>query len=335
MKVLLRFDPTKEDLEVMKTQWPSEIETIEMGPSGISDLGESINDIVAIVGSMKGANLELIQAAKNLRVIHTLGHGVDAILKGDNRAELIKREIAVGRTNPAGISISEFTIMNMIAISRRLISIHNSLVNDGDWSEQLKADRSTGCIGGELNDSTLGLIGYGNIAQQIAHRARAFNMNVGALIRRPRSIPELDFQETDLKTFLAKSDYVVIMAPLTSMTRNLINAESIGWMKDGAYLLNMSRGPIIDEGAVHAALKSGKLSGVALDVFEVEEKGGKMKGYPSQYDFSGLNIVFTPHLCGATKESRVRALTIVGANLKRLVNGEPLKNLVDLHNDEY
>lgn len=334
MKVLLTFSPSAEDVPLIKEVWPFEVETIILGKEGIESIKDQIPEVIAITGPMRGANLELIRATKKLRLIHTLGHGVDALLQPDTRAELISRDIFVCRSNSAGITIAEFNISNMIALSRRTINIHNALTQKGDWSNQLKADRSTGVLGGELHESTLGIIGYGSIGQETAKRARAFGMTIGALVRKEKSGADLDFQEKDLKTFLRRCDYVVITAPLTDATRRMINAESIQWMRDGAYLVNISRGPIIDEGAVHAALKSGKLSGVALDVFEAEEKGGVLEGYPSQYDFNGLNTIFTPHLSGGTRETRIRAMTVIGGNFQRLLNGEPLKNVVDL-NDEY
>lgn len=334
MKVLLTFSPSAEDLPLIKKVWPAEVETVILGKEGLEPIKDQIPEVIAITGPMRGANLELIRAAKKLRLIHTLGHGVDALLQPDTRAELVNRNISVCRSNSAGITIAEFNISNMIALSRRTINIHNALTQKGDWSTQLKADRSTGVLGGELHESTLGLIGYGSIGQETAKRARAFGMTIGALVRREKPGVDLDFQEKDLKRFLGRCDYVVITAPLTDSTRRMINKESIEWMKDGAYLLNISRGPIIDEGAVHEALKSGKLSGVALDVFEAEEKGGELQGYPSEYDFSGLNTIFTPHLAGATRETRIRAMTVIGGNFQRLINGEPLKNVVDL-NDEY
>jgi phosphoglycerate dehydrogenase-like enzyme len=334
MKVLLAFDPSDEDWPLIHNVWPKNIEPIILPKENLVSIAVHIPEISAIIGPMRGAGIEIIKAAKKLKLVHTLGHGVDVLLQPDIKEELTKRNINVCRSNSAGIAIAEFNISNMISLSRRTINIHNRLVQNGDWSTQLKANRSKGVLGGELWESTLGLIGYGNIGKETALRAHAFGMKIGALIRTKKSDPLFDFQEFELANFLPKCDYVVITAPLTDRTRNIINSESIELMKNGAYLLNISRGPIINEGALHHALTSGKLAGAALDVFEVEEEGGVMSGYPSKFDFSGQNVIFTPHLSGATRETRVRAMTVIGGNLQRLIDESPLANVVNL-NDEY
>jgi phosphoglycerate dehydrogenase-like enzyme len=240
------------------------------------------------------------------------------------------RGVVVARANPASIPIAEFTIMNMIALSRRVIRTHRALAERGDWSTDLKLQRATGVLGGELFGKTLGLVGYGNIGHEIHQRARAFGMTVGAFVRRQHEGTGLDFQCEELAGFLARCDYVVLCLPLTPMTRHLLDAQSIGWMKDGAYLLNISRGPLADEGAVHDALRSGKLAGAALDVWDVEERGEALRGYPSRYAFHDLNVVMTPHYSGATREARERALAAVGRNLRHLIDGAPIENAVDI-----
>jgi phosphoglycerate dehydrogenase-like enzyme len=149
-------------------------------------------------------------------------------------------------------------------------------------------------------------------------------------VRRERPESGLDFQSLDLEEFLGRCDYVVLCAPLTASTRHLINATSIAAMKDGAYLLNISRGPLVDEQAVHDALRTGKLAGAALDVWDVEEQAGPLAGYPSRHIFHDLNVVMTPHYSGATREGRQRALSAVGRNLRRLIDGEPIQDVVDL-----
>lgn len=340
MQVLLTFQPASEDWPIIEGSWPAEVTPVMRRPSpaaggtagvpGPVALVDEVDEVGALVGHMRGAQLELVRRATRLRLIHTLGHGVDALLAAECRELLRSRDILVARANPASITIAEFTIMNMIALSRRLISVHTALVQRGDWSTELKARRSTGVLGGELYGKVLGLVGYGNIGHEIHVRARAFGMTVGALVRRPHAGAGLDFQCEDVAGFLGRCDYVVLCAPLTPATRHLIDAGRIALMRDGAYVLNVSRGPLIDEGAVHDALRSGKLAGAALDVWDVEERGGPLAGYPSAYTFHDLNVVMTPHYSGATRESRERAFTAVGRNLRRLLDGEPLHDVVDL-----
>lgn len=331
--VLIAFDPSPEDWPFIESGWPQVVKPLVLKKDGPGLSDADMNSIFAVVGPMRGASLEVITRAPNLRLIHTLGHGVDALLQETIRKELIARGVKVCRSNAAGITIAEFIICNMIALSRRLFKVHTLLTTAGDWSTKAKADRSNGEMGGELWESTLGIVGYGHIGKETAKRAKALGMTVGALVRKEKEETDLDFQETDLKSFLQRSDYVVITAPLTDQTRGMLNEESIGWMRDGSYLINISRGPIIDEGAVHAALHSGKLAGVALDVFDVEERSGILAGYPSEYDFTGFNVILTPHLSGATKETRIRAMKVIGSNLHHILEGKPLQNEVDLSHE--
>lgn len=329
MKVLTTFKPTQEDWDLIHRTWPDQITPIEADAQG--EVGDDdAKDLLAIVGSMRGAHIDLVRRSPNLKVIHTLGHGIDALATPEWRDLILSRGIVVARANPASIPIAEYVLMSMIALSRRLIRIQDALLSHGDWSVDLKVQRSTGVLGGELYGKNLGLVGYGNIGREIEARARAFGMRVGALVRRsPDPDTSLDFFALSPEDFLSQCDYVVLCAPLTDETRGLIDARRISMMRDGAYLINISRGPIIDEGAVHAALVSGKLAGVGLDVWDREEIPGPLEGYPSPYRFDGLNVVATPHYCGATQESRGRAIAAVGANLRHLLNGEPLENTAD------
>jgi phosphoglycerate dehydrogenase-like enzyme len=100
-------------------------------------------------------------------------------------------------------------------------------------------------------------------------------------------------------------------------------------MQDGSYLINISRGGIIDERALYQVLRSGKLAGAGLDVWEIEEKGLN-GGYPTEYPLHNFNVIMTPHYSGATKESRERALINIGENLRRFIKGEQLLGLADL-----
>jgi phosphoglycerate dehydrogenase-like enzyme len=101
-------------------------------------------------------------------------------------------------------------------------------------------------------------------------------------------------------------------------------------MKDGAYIVNISRGPIIDLEALYEALKSGKLAGAAIDVWESEEEKTRLSHYPLDRPIHQYNVIMTPHYSGLTKENRLRAIAIAGENIRRLIQGEPLKNLADL-----
>jgi phosphoglycerate dehydrogenase-like enzyme len=165
-------------------------------------------------------------------------------------------------------------------------------------------------------------------------------MRVGVVTRHPQLIPD-DLRDTlewahsfeDLDDSLAAAEFVVLALPLVPETTGLIDRDRIAVMHDRAILINVSRGPVIDELAVFEALSDGKLSGVALDVWRVEETRGK-SGYPSPMPWHTVNALMTPHYSGATPASRARQMRIVGANLRRWVAGEPLENVVALRQGE-
>lgn len=339
MQVMLTFGPDADDWPVIEREWPADVDLVLPRPTTASSEPESdecparyvddVAEVSVIVGPMRGATLETFRQAVRLKMVHTLGHGVDALQTGAVRDLLVERGVVVARANNAAIPISEFVLMNMIALSRRVMGMHSSLTQRGDWSPELKAQRASGVLGGELFGKTLGLVGYGAIGVEIHRRAKALGMTVGAYVRRPRADADLDFQSRDLSDFLPRCDYVVLCLPLTPDTRHMIDARRIDLMKDGAYLVNISRGALVDESALHDALRSGKLAGAGLDVWEVEERG-VMRGYPSPHPLHDLNVIMTPHYSGATREGRARALYAIGRNLQRLLAGDPIENVVPL-----
>lgn len=331
MSVLLAWKLMEAERPYLDEVWPDELERLEMDALERASLERELPNVQAVVGFNSSVPQDLLPTMSSLRLIHILGHGADGILRS---ADLITdRGIVVARANPADITIAEFLIGNMIAVSRRLVPMHIRLAHHGDWSEEVKARRGEGSLGGELYGATLGLIGFGGIAQELFVRARAMGMEVGLLSRRPAHYAEagLDFliDWAQIDSFLGRCDYVVLALPLTAETRSLIDRGRLAAMRKGSYLLNISRGGLVDEEALYDALASGHLAGAALDVFEAEERPGPRR-YPFDRPVHDLNVVLTPHYASGTVEARWRSLRVVGDNLRRMLDGEPLKNVVDV-----
>ncbi|MQA04827.1 MAG: hypothetical protein GEV07_19605 [Streptosporangiales bacterium] len=333
MAVLLTWEPTDVELDRMRQTWPDASSVVRMGELTPAELDGLLPEVDVMVGYMRTIPGDRLADATGLRLIHVLGHGVDGLLTPDVKTQVRERGIQVARSNPCAIPMAEFVLMAMIALTRRTVRLHNSLVERGDWSTELTARRAEGVLGGELYGATLGLVGYGNIAGEIHTRAAAFGMRVGTVVRRPDAVADsgLDFVSDwrDLDDFLGRCDYVALCIPLTDQTRHLVDAGRIAAMKQGAYLVNISRGALVDEDALYDGLASGRLAGAALDTFESEDTKGK-RGYPSRRPLHEYNTLLTPHYSGATAQSRDRALATVGDNLGRLQRGEPLRNLVRL-----
>jgi glycerate dehydrogenase len=162
----------------------------------------------------------------------------------------------------------------------------------------------------------MGIVGLGRIGCAVAEMAAAFGMNVVAFSPRPKPVPEF-IQRVDLETLLRHSDVVSLHCPLTPETRQLVNAERLSWMKPSAFLLNTSRGLLIEEDALADALNSGRIAGAGLDVLSVEPP-------PANYPLlHAKNCIITPHLAWGTRAARSRLLRIAVENIRAFLRGEP------------
>lgn len=276
-------------------------------PVGPEELVRELRDAVAlIVRSATQVDGAVFDAAPALRVIGRAGVGVDNI----DVDEASRRGVAVFNA-PGGntIAAAELTVALMLAAVRRVAAADRA-VRDGRW------DRSS-FRGIELAGKTLGLVGAGRIGGEVAARCSAFGMGVVAYdpYLEPGRADGLDLVSWD--RLLAESDVVSIHVPLSDETRHLLDAEAIGRLKPGSFVVNVSRGGVIDESALVAALESGHLAGAALDVYETEPlpEHSPLRDVP--------NLVMTPHLGASTAEAQVRVAIEVADSIRRaLIDGE-------------
>ena len=169
----------------------------------------------------------------------------------------------------------------------------------------------------ELNGKTLGVVGAGNIGKQVIRIARALEMKILVYTRTPREDEE-DLKYVSLETLLKESDYVSLHCPLTPETRHLINAERLAMMKPTAFLINTSRGALIDEPALIEALQNGTIAGAGLDVQETEPPAEDNPLYTME------NVVLTPHMGWKGQETRQRMVDIVAEDVQRFFAGDPV-----------
>jgi glyoxylate reductase len=174
-------------------------------------------------------------------------------------------------------------------------------------------------LGGDIHGKTLGLAGFGRIGQAMARRAQGFDMQVlfyDPLIGEASEVAaKLHARQVDLDTLLAQSDFLSLHTLLTPETRHLIGRAELTKMKSSAYLINTSRGPVVDEAALAAALKSNVIRGAALDVFEREPDV-----HPDLLECQ--NALLTPHIASATVETRTRMATMAAENVIAVFAGE-------------
>ena len=260
---------------------------------------------------------QLVAAAPRLEWIHTRHAGVDAAL---TPAMLANSAVFTNGSGVFSQSLGEFVIAGALYFAKDFPRMLRSKA-EHRW-QPFHVE--------ELSRQTIGIIGYGDIGQAIARRARAFGMRVLAVRRDPSPRPGDEHahmvQGIDhLHEMLAQCDYVVVAAPLTAQTRHMVGAAEFNVMKPTAIIMNVGRGPVIDEAAMVESLRSGRIRGAWLDVFEVE---------PLPADsplWSMENVFLSPHTADQTHYWMNDAMDFFLAQFARWRRGEPLHNIVDKH----
>jgi len=262
---------------------------------------------------------EAFHEANRLSWIHIGTAGIDHTVF----PELMKSDVLI--TNASGIHAgpaSEFVMAQMLYFAKKFDEFRK-FKKTQQWSQwELAAKISL------LSRKTIGIIGIGSIGQQIAKKAKAFDMRV--IATKNTIHPEDQFADVDkllpkqkLSELLRESDYVVLTVPLTHQTEKMINTRSFAQMKSSAYLINISRGKVIDEKALIRALRTNAIAGAALDVFEREPlpKDSPLYQLP--------NVLISPHVSGNFPEYVTWASRDFGENLNRFLTGRRLRNIID------
>ena len=256
---------------------------------------------------------EILDACPSLKLICCLSTGYNVV---DINAARMRNIPVCNVPAYSTASVSQFTFALLLELCHR-VGHHDQTVHDGKWTSHPDF-----CYWDtpqmELAGKTMGIIGFGRIGQAVGRIANAIGMTVLAYSRTRRAEGEALAEYVDLDTLLASSDVITLHCPLFPETEKLINAETIAKMKDGAILLNTSRGPVIDEDAVTAALISGKLRGAAMDVVSEEpiRAGNPLLTAP--------NCIITPHMAWAPTEARQRIIDVTMQNIKGYISGTPI-----------
>jgi len=249
-----------------------------------------------IVRSKTRVTADLIEKATALRVIGRAGTGVDNIdVSAATHRGIVVMNAAAGNT----VTTAEHTMAMLLALARQIPQAVSS-TRAGRWEKNK-------FLGVELMGKTLGIVGLGRIGATVAERARAFGMNILAFdpYFTREAARELGIEITALDELLARSDFITLHTPLTDQTRGLIGAAAIDKMKPGVRLINCARGGLITEAALVEGVRSGKIAGAALDVFEQEPT-------PADNPLLALDqIITTPHLGASTTEAQLGVATMI------------------------
>ncbi|MEM2856178.1 MAG: D-2-hydroxyacid dehydrogenase [Candidatus Nitrosocaldaceae archaeon] len=238
--------------------------------------------------------------ASNLKIIARVGVGLDNI---DVKYAKEKGISVINAEEAAMSSVAELVIGLMIGLARGITKADTSMKN-GKW---IKKE----LVGYELKGKYLGIIGVGKIGKRVGRIAKALGMNlIGYDVVQidKEFVRETNMITADLDTLLKNADYITLHVPLTEQTRHMLNKDKLMLMKKSAYIINTSRGGVIDEDALYHVLKDGMIAGAALDVFEEEP--------PRNIELVRLsNVICTPHIGAQTKEAQELASTIVAEKI--------------------
>ncbi len=311
MKILVSDALHEAGIELLRKVADVEIAT----GLGEEQLIEKIRSTDALlVRSKTKVTKRVIENAKNLKVIGRAGVGVDNI---DLEAATKRGIVVVNAPEASSITVAEHTLGLMLAMARK-IPFADASLKSGKWEKKK-------FLGIELRGKTLGVIGLGRIGTQVVAKARAFGMEVLAYdpYISEKLAYDLGVKISDFEELIKNSDFITLHAPLTEQTRGMIGKKEIEKMKNGAFLINCARGGIVDEKALYEGLKSGKVAGAALDVFEKEP--------PLESPLLELeNIVVTPHLGASTEEAQRYASTIACEEVIRVLQNKAPRNVVNM-----
>lgn len=300
-----------EDAGHLVDTWPGEL------PPEPATLLNRIRDADGVLALLTDRfDAPVLAGAPRLRVIANVAVGYDNVNLDDAASA------GVWVTNTPGVlarTTADFAFALLLAAARNVV-VAERHTRAGGW----RTWSPTGFLGPEVHGATLGIVGFGEIGREMAKRARGFDMRVLVSTRTPRAEEErgLAVQHCPLETLLAESDFVSLHVPLTPETKGLMGAARLALMKPTAILVNTARGPIVDQEALVAALRAGRIGGAALDVTEPEP-------LPAHHPLFTLpNVIITPHIASASVATRSRMAEMAASNIIAVLRGETPPNAV-------
>jgi D-3-phosphoglycerate dehydrogenase len=308
---VLLVDPIAPDGEALLSRSVEIVRSPDSDPQTIRRLARDADGII----TRSKLPDDVFQAAPRIRAVAIHGTGTDLVPLADATARgVMVSNIPGGNAQ----SVAEYCVMAMLMLARGLLQITDSLRRD-TWDNA----RALGAGALEIAALTLGLVGVGEIGKRVARICRqGLGMRVLGNQRRMERLPA-DAEPASLDELVSRSDFVVVTCPLNKDTHHLFNEKRIGLMKRTAWLINVGRGPVVEEAALIAALRERRIAGAMLDVYEHYR-------LPPGHPLFGLdNAVLTPHLAGMTVESRARMSVAAAEEVLRMLAGERPRNFVN------
>ena len=301
----------------LSTQW--EIIAVDDSTPG-KDAAAAFANADAVIAVDYGPE---VPSAPNVRMVHVPGAGCDGIV-----TDALAAGAALCNVHRHENGVAEFAILAMLQWCVRYMEACQSFRN-GSWE---RSSRFGAAPHGEIGGKTVGIVGLGGIGRTLAQRARAFGMRVVAAeyfeIAKPDDVDEMH-RLSEIAEVAAQSDFLVVCCALTDETRGLIDTAVFDAMPATGVLINVARGPLVDEDALYEALTQGKIAGAAIDVWYRYPDTLNVDVQPSRYRFQDLpNVYMTPHIAGWTQETVRRRWDFIAENLDRVARGEEPENIV-------
>ena len=270
----------------------------DIKPDQLSSIAKNYD--ILVVRSRTKITKQIIASAPTLKIIARVGVGLDNIDVDEAKARNIR---VINSPEAAANAVSELVLGLMLALARN-IPFADIETKKGNWIKK-------NLTGIELRGKYLGIMGVGNIGRNIGRLGNALRMNLIGYDIFPISkdfIKEVGLIVTDFDTLLESADFITCHVPLTTVTKKMFNKEKFSKMKPTAFLINTSRGEVIDENALHDALRDGKIAGAALDVYETEPPtNGMLMKLP--------NVICTPHIGAQTKEAQELGAVVIAEKI--------------------
>jgi phosphoglycerate dehydrogenase-like enzyme len=291
-----------------------DVKLSDIGPHSSED--EVIAELMGVdatLATTEPYTRRVLQSVDRLKIIARSGVGYDAI----DVAAATDCGIIIATTPGSNHkTVADYTVMAMLALTRKLLDCNRNVATLRGFDRPVSHD---------FFGSTVGVVGTGAIGKQVIQRVSAFECNVLArdIVESPEiaALPNVTY--VDLDTLLRDSAYVTMHVPSTPETRHLVGEEELSLMRPSAFLINSSRGPVVDEEAVYRAIREGRIAGAALDVFEYEP----LRDESPLRDCDGL--ILTPHIAGVTVESSHRANAMAAESIINVLSGEPPTSCVN------
>ena len=322
MKVLVPY--SDELVQLLQDLFGDKAEVVRSEGS-IESMLENGRDATIIISGR--VSREYIHKAINLKMIQTFGAGTDKV---DFDAVRERGDIIVCNSHTNSAEVAEFAISLLFAVVKNIIPSDREL-RKGDWSHSWGGPVPNV----EIRGKRVLIVGLGHIGADVARRLRSFSVTINAATlsgsSRNADLVDKMVRINDIQSQVEEADFIILSLPLTNQSKGLVDREFLSWMKPSSILVNISRGPIVDELALYEALKAKNIRGAGLDVWwRYPKKWRGMTAPPTDIPFHELdNVVMSPHRAAFAENSPREQREFVVENILRFIRGEPPHNIID------